>query len=187
MPDPTPGEDVGEFGAAHSLDDIRDAAQHAEAEASAALTDAFTHAPSGVTRYDFDGDGVLEPERDGEWVRFSDVRKALVNTKAAHDDLLNERDDLRRKLRDVSEPIDTLWVWSGDGTDDLDSMSEGMVVLITAGDLRAALAEKDALLRELEWNGGPCGGFCPMCASSKWAGHLDDCDLRAALPAEDAE
>lgn len=28
------------------------------------------------------------------------------------------------------------WAWVGDGSDDLDSMSDGMAVLITAGQLR---------------------------------------------------
>lgn len=42
---------------------------------------------------------------------------------------------LCEKIRSLTDTAD--WVWLGDGDDDLDSMSEGMVVRITAGDLRA--------------------------------------------------
>jgi hypothetical protein len=51
---------------------------------------------------------------------------------------------LRRRVREAS--VEGVWIWLGDGSDDLDSMSEGMAVKIRAGDLRAMLlAERDRL------------------------------------------
>lgn len=43
---------------------------------------------------------------------------------------------MARRCRDLTS-VDGVWRWVGDGSDELDSMSVGMSVLIRAEDLRA--------------------------------------------------
>lgn len=49
---------------------------------------------------------------------------------------------LRRQLNDLSTP--DVWVWLGDENDDLNSMSDDMVVKIRAGDMRVLLSGGDS-------------------------------------------
>ena len=52
---------------------------------------------------------------------------------------LKERDEMVRRIRDLQEGGE--WIWLNDGSDDLESMGEDMVVKIRAGDLRRLTGE----------------------------------------------
>lgn len=80
----------------------------------------------------------------------SDIRKwekamrksvvLLTRLKESYDEVESELAALKRKWRalDAESP----WRWMGDGSDDLDTMSDGMNILITAGDLKRLLEEE---------------------------------------------
>jgi len=53
------------------------------------------------------------------------------------DELETEVNQLHTKIRDLSTP--DVWIWLGDGSDDLDSMCDSMTIKIRAEDLRALL------------------------------------------------
>lgn len=74
--------------------------------------------------------------------RWIEVLKRIKALKAQVAELQQELADLRN-LRGEDEP----WYWQGDGRDDLESMSEHMVVRILAGDLRR-LATQRALCKD---------------------------------------
>ena len=68
------------------------------------------------------------------------VREEML---AALKDHIKELEKIVQRARDLQEQ-DT-WHWLGDGSDDLDSMSEGMIVKIRASDLRQ-------MLIKVSWN-----------------------------------
>jgi len=65
-----------------------------------------------------------------------ELDNALAGWSAALEDLA----ETKRKLRDLSEGATAPWHWAGDGTDDLDTLGEGSMVLIRAADLRRILS-----------------------------------------------
>ena len=73
----------------------------------------------------------LTKERDG-WKEEAEHQQALYERACRQIGLLHEHER------------DRVWIWQGDGTDNLSSMSNGMAVLIRADDLRAALANQPA-------------------------------------------
>jgi hypothetical protein len=67
------------------------------------------------------------------WMR----KRQIAALKAQVAELQQQLADLRN-LRGADEP----WYWQGDGGDDLESMSAGMVVHILAGDLRRLVSQQ---------------------------------------------
>lgn len=79
------------------------------------------------------------------------------------DQAILERNTARRAAGEYAQGP---WIWADDETDDLGSMSDGMVITMTAGTLRRLL---ENLERELD--GGPV--FCDSCEAPAIASTLD--------------
>jgi hypothetical protein len=101
-----------------------------------------------------------QPDSERETQYVAELRKELQGWKQEAKERQHENELLRERMQlRTQEQRRDVWFWQGDGEDHLESMSNGMAVVIRADRLRALAAPQDAQERDATKLRHPlCGG-----------------------------